>query len=185
VARIEVLGALCGASVNYSGVRGSGALALQGVELAGYLAGLGPAETALAMAKYMGDDASLLSLRILVCGMVDDISFNEKWFSGFEGFQLKQDMAELAIEEVVSPAVCKRCDGVGFVGARSCLKCHGTGHVAMSNNAVAESLRMHHETFKRHWRDRYGRVLAKVQSFDAEIHRAVSRQVCADMEVYL
>jgi endonuclease YncB( thermonuclease family) len=54
----------------------------------------------------------------------------------------------------------------------------------MSNNAVAESLGMHHEVFKRHWRDRYGRVLAKVQSFDAEVNRAVSRQVCADMQIY-
>lgn len=185
MARVEVLGGLCGASVNYGGVRGSGVSTLQGVELAGYLAGLGPEATALAMVKYMSDDQSMPRLLGLVCSWVNGLAYRERWFADYNNYPLCNLMADLALIEVVSPAVCGRCRGVGFVGGRSCVKCKGSGHVYMSDRSVSESLRVPWSTYRRVWRDRYGRVLSRVQSFDDDIHRAVARQVCADMDIYL
>ncbi len=179
MARVEVLGGLCGASVNYGGVRGSGAGALQGVELAGYLAGLSQPATWLAMAKYMGDDDSLVRLRGYVRTWVNGQSLNEGWFGGDDDMT-RVLMADLPVTEVVSPMVCKRCNGVGFVSAKTCPKCGGSGHVLMSERSIASRLDLHPETFRRRWRDRYGRVLAMVQALDADISRAVSMQVCSD-----
>ncbi|WP_426994466.1 hypothetical protein [Methylomonas sp. CM2] len=180
MARVEVLGGLCGASVNYGGVRGTGAAALQGVELAGYLAGLGPEATALAMAKYMGDEASLVKLRRAVGFWVDGVAMREGWY-GKGSF--RPALVHVAVNEVVSPSICKRCSGVGFLAARVCVKCNGSGHVCMSDRSVSESLQLPFESFRRKWRERYGRVLCLVQSFDADVQLAVSRQVCADMHI--
>lgn len=182
MARVEVLGGLCGASVNYGGVRGSGAGALQGVELAGYLAGLSQPATWLAMAKYMGDDNSLVSLRRYVRTWVIDLASREHWFDGVVAMP-HLVLSDLPVDEVVAPSVCKRCHGVGFVSAKVCGKCGGSGHVLMSDRGVAARLDMHPEAFRRRWRDRYGRVLSLVQGFDSDVQRAVSRQVCADMEI--
>ena len=179
MARVEVLAGLCGASVNYGGVRGSGVGALQGVELAGYLAGLNQPATWLAMAKYMGDDNSLVALRRYVRSWVIDVSISERWF-GTEFALPHQLLSDLPVDEVVSPMVCKRCAGVGFMTAKVCPKCGGSGHVLMSDRFVASQLELHPEAFRRRWRDRYGRVLSMVQALDADIARAVSRQVCAD-----
>ncbi len=182
VARVEILGALCGASVNYGGVRGSGVGALQGVELAGYLSGLNQPATWLALAKYMGDDDSLIRLRGYVRTWVNGVSMREGWFGGDDD-RVRRLMADLPVTEVLSPMVCKRCSGVGFVTHKVCTKCGGSGHVLMSDRSVASQLDLHPEAFRRRWRDRYGRVLSMVQALDADISRAVSRQVCADMAI--
>lgn len=179
MARVEVLGGLCGASVNYGGVRGSGVGALQGVELAGYLAGLSYPATWLAMAKYMADDDSLSKLRCYVRSYVRALSVAEQWF-GDSLAMPHHLLSDLPVHEVVSPMVCKRCHGVGFVTAKVCVKCGGVGHVLMSDRSVASKLELHPEAFRRRWRDRYGRVLAMVQALDADVSRAVSLQVSFD-----
>lgn len=179
MARVEVLGGLCGASVNYGGVRGSAAGALQGVEAAGYLSGLSVPATRLAMAKYMGDDVSLVWLKRYVRTWVIDLAVTDRWFDDPTALP-NQVFYELPVSEVVSPGCCKRCNGVGFVSSRVCVKCNGSGHVLMSDRSIARELCMHPEAFRRSWRDRYVRVLAMVQSLDAEVCRSVSRQVCND-----
>lgn len=183
MAKVEILGALCGASVNYGGVRGTGAGALQGVELAGYLCGLDKPSTWLAMAKYMADRDSLVKLTGFVRALVKDTAQRDDWLDA-DDFRLLL-MADLPVMEVVSPLVCKRCHGVGFVRAKLCCRCGGVGRVLLSDRYVAAELGLHPEAFRRRWRDRYGRVLSTVQALDAEVSRAVSRQVCADMGVGL
>lgn len=182
MARVEVLGALCGASVNYAGVRGSGASALQGVEAAGYLAGLSAPAMRLALAKYMGDADSLLWLQRYVRAWVIDLSVSDWWFDDPKALP-NRVFYELPVSEVVTPGCCKRCDGVGFMSSRVCTRCGGSGHVLMSDRFIAGQLCMHPEVYRRRWRDRYGRVLAMVQSLDAEVCRSVSRQVCSDVGI--
>lgn len=180
MARVEVLGGLCGASVNYGGVRGSGAGALQGVELAGYLAGVSYPAMLFAEAKYMGNDRSRAFFDEFMRGYVGERAIGDGWADSVSDDGVVV-ISKTAVAEVVDPCRCRRCHGVGFVRARVCPKCNASGVQLMSDRGVADRLGIPFETFRRVWRDRYWQVLAKVQSFDAEVNAAVSRGQWADL----
>lgn len=177
MAGVEVLAGLCGASVNYGGVRGAGVGALQGVELAGYLAGVSYPAMLFAEAKYMGNEKSRAFFDEYMRGYVGQCGVDDGWFDNVMDARVVV-ISKTAVAEVIDPGRCGRCHGVGFVRAKVCPKCSGSGVQLMSSRGVADRLGIPFETFRRVWRDRYGIALAKVQAFDAEVNAGFRGCLC-------
>jgi len=168
------LSRLCAGTTNYLEVCGGGSALLQRLEVSGYLAGLSRPAMLMAQAKYMSDDNAVSGLYGYVTTWLNGLNNHEGW-GCIESDRRIATLASMSLIEVVRPARCPTCGGVGFRMARVCLSCNGTGFKPLSKQQIANAMDMHHETFRRRWAERFNRTVSWLRGFDADVNRAVSR----------
>lgn len=169
---IEILAKLGGGVSRMDGLPGGrSAGELAGVELAGLLAGVDDLAMAYALVKYVGDSARFALLQQLVRSHVLSICTRRRW----RAVQLGQvqALADGVVVESISPCVCPRCRGVGYVGARSCKRCDGVGRVSWSTRTWAGIVSVDESAFRRHWQDRLNDARGVLCDAEAEVVRAV------------
>ncbi|WP_427501364.1 hypothetical protein ACQE3E_06585 [Methylomonas sp. MED-D] len=164
-----MLGRLAAGAVDFGRVGGSSAPALQAVEFAGYLRGLGEAATLVALAKYMGDAAALRRL-----GVVHAAWVSAREWVGVDDVDRAQRIAALSLSELVDDK-CPRCHGTRFVRAKSCPACDGSGVRRISGRQMAVGLGVSEASWRRVWIGRYGEALSRLRGLESEVNQAVAR----------
>ena len=85
-----------------------------------------------------------------------------------------QSLAELAIAEMISPEVCRACNGAGEVWDSSgqqvvCEACAGVGRFPWSMRRRAQVVGMHGESWRVSWDRRYRRVLGLLEEVEGRL----------------
>lgn len=174
MASVEMIGLLCAGSTRYHEIGGGGGPGdnLSRAELAGLLAGLGDIAMAMALAKYAGDVDSERKLVAHVRVWAAGVAIRERW-QIVKGRPTLSNISALAVFEVVRPNRCAKCSGRGFVVAKVCSCCKGTGYKQLSGRKISEAVSVDECNFRRLWRGRYDQCFMYVQRIDAEVNRVL------------
>lgn len=172
---VSVLGRIASGAVQYGGVKGGtvSADSLSRAELAGLLSGLDRVHTNLALAKYMRDELAEFALTESVRLWISGVAKRDGWRI-VNGRPYLNNMAVLAVFEVISPGRCSKCQGRGmFMFARVCKSCGGSGFERLSGRVLAHSIGMDHSGWQRIWAARYQQCVSYVQSIDSTVKATV------------
>ena len=168
---LEVLGALTAGSVDPAAVNGrSSSDGLSKSELAGLLSGLSEVETAYALAKFAGDEASTSVVLIMTCKQVMDLADRSGW--KVRPSQLHA-LAAIAVSEALSPCKCKRCGGIGYKLNKACLPCNGTGLGHESARSIASVIGVDEAAYRRNWKDKLTKLLVYLYDIEGVINKKV------------
>ena len=150
---------------------------LSGVELAGMLAGLNEAETALAFAMYANDLDAQDLLRVYVHGAAYEMAERERWGVDADDVRLSIYHASvLSVFEFIFPERCGCCRGSGYVSAgHQCPMCRGIGKTPSSGRQRAEFIRVSHSSWHRLWQGRYADIFGYVTELHGRVDAVVMR----------
>lgn len=171
---VDALVRLCAGSVDFHAVRSTSGKGLMAAEVAGLLAGLDPLEMELAMAKYLGDVDAQERLIDAVKVLVTDRARTEGWRI-IDGRPCLNNIAVLAVLDVVRPNVCAGCGGVGVVRGKLCLACDGSGTRVLSGRAIARAIGVDEKQYRAVWKSRYQGIFKLMQNIDCNVNLSVLR----------
>ncbi|MBT9098411.1 hypothetical protein KFZ76_11905 [Methylovulum psychrotolerans] len=175
VVDVSVLGRIAGGAVQYGSVKGGtvSADSLSRAELAGLLSGLDRVHTNLALAKYMRDELAEFALTESVRLWISGVAKRDGWRI-VNGRPYLNNMAVLAVFEVISHGRCSKCQGRGYsVLLRICKSCRGGGYERLSGRVLAHSIGMDEREWRRVWSERYQQCTSYVQSIDSTVQATV------------
>ena len=165
---VERFGSLTAGTINPAATGGhSGARdKLIGVEGAGDLTGFTPVETAYALAKFMGDEASVGVVLIATRKQVGDLATKGRWKVRPSQLAI---LADIATYEALSPCRCKKCGGTGIKLGKVCLSCSGSGLGYESTVAMARAVGVDEAAYRRYWKEKLVHVLAFLYDIESSI----------------
>ena len=165
---VEGLGSLTAGTINpaVTGGHSSARDKLIGVESAGDLAGFTPVETAYALAKFMGDDASVGVVLIATRKQAAHLASKGHWKVRPSQLVI---LADIATHEALSPCRCERCSGTGSKLNKVCLSCGGSGLGHESTVAMARAVGVDNSVFHRCYKEK----LAVMLNFLYDIEGAI------------
>ncbi len=168
MAQNEILKMLAVSAVNVDRVPGGGVPTLVASDVAAMLAGASRQVMMLAYAKYLQDQQSLVLLASHVYCWSADLAVNEQWRIT-RGRPIVRNMSHLAVAESIHPNVCLKCCGRGFVRARGCGSCQGSGYKSISDCGRAKVIGVSKSTFHECWRDRYQQIYGYLQQLESDL----------------
>lgn len=172
MASLESLAKLTAGSINpgATGSKSSSNEHLNKAESASLLSGLSEEETDFALAKYCADEGALKKSIV-----------NNRFYAAHV-FSLKKwkaeknrviALADLAINESISPCKCSRCAGIGYKFNKPCQLCNATGFKPMSNRQMAKTIGVDESTFRARWKERLSLLLGHLNDVDSNIKKQV------------
>lgn len=175
MANPELVGRLLAGVSNYQARRGGGGNPeLTRAELAGMLAGLSSIHMSFCYAKYAGSESAALETKRAVLVRARTIAKVQRWqFDG--GRPTLENMSSVVVYEAITPPVCGKCQGAGYVVSmgRGCAVCNGTGVLSLSGRIVAKNIEISEASYRKDWARRYADLLGFLQGLDADIWRAL------------
>lgn len=122
--------------------------------------------------------------------VVSDVVMPQEWRYPRKDFL--RDLCRLALAETLSPKLCGRCRGHGFVMARkgresgeylrrSCERCNGSGKRLgdgrYEEKERAKLMGVNPDAWCHTWRDRYKAILIKIESYEAIALEGVNKRL--------
>ncbi len=165
---VEGLGSLTAGTINPAATGGHSSARdkLIGVESAGDLAGFTLVETAYALAKYMGDEASVSVVLIATRKQAGDLAAKGRWKVRPSQLLI---LADIATHEALSPCRCKKCAGTGSKQNKVCLSCGGSGLGHESTVAMARAVGVDNSVFHRCYKEKLANMLGYLYDIESSI----------------
>jgi len=174
MAAIDVLNILSVSAARLEFSSGGGS-SLSSHDVAAMLSGASREAELLAYAKYVQDESALAKLRAHVFCVTKRKAITDNWNDQRLPSMLVK-LSALAVGEVCTPMVCGKCSGRGFVGAKSCCRCDGSGHYRLSKRRMAEIVGVNESNWRRRWSERYEWIYRYLLAIESDIYRAIASQ---------
>ena len=165
---VEGLGALTAGTINPAATGGHSSARdkLTGVESAGDLAGFTVVETAYALAKFMGDEASVGVVLIATRKQAGTLATRGHWKVRPSQLVI---LADIATHEALSPCRCKKCGGTGHKLNKVCLSCSGSGLGHESTVSMARAVGVDNSVFHRCYKEKLAVMLGFLYDIESTI----------------
>ena len=165
---LEILKRLSVAAVDVSKVSCGGKQALTQAEVASLLAGASMPLMLFAYARELQSDQDKINLAIHVHRCAKGMVRSEEW-KIVKAKDIVRTMAYMAVYEAISPGICRRCKGPGYIANKACPCCHGSGRKPLSDRTRAKLIGITQQAFSQCWSIRYQRIYNYVMSLEAKL----------------
>jgi uncharacterized phage protein len=161
----EALGRLAAGCIDPGRIPGGGQFhGLTPEDVAAAMAGLDRETTLLLRAKYAGDDSVLPELEHLAVWASMDLA--RRWRA--DSVRMRA-LIRLALDHVIRPQTCPKCEGRGTRIRRVielCPKCGGTGRWELAEAEKARQVDIDPTRWHRLWRSRWADIVSLLQHWE-------------------
>lgn len=97
------------------------------------------------------------------------LAADRRWRTVKRGQDRLRILTRVAIHNVVTVPVCKKCNGTKYIDNLKCKGCGGSGHKRFDARAVAKELGIAESTYSEHYQYKYNDIVCMIQDI---MHRA-------------
>lgn len=174
--KLEALAKLTARAAPLDAISRGGSTPSTGQATAAALSGLSEHAMALAMVRYVGDVSPMPQLAYAAWLRAVDVANRDGWRPP-RGSEIVRKMAKAAIFEAIEPHRCGACNGTGYLSARACHRCGGTGNEPIRDATLAQALGVDKSNYSRTWKPRYQAVKSEVGNWVTNLDYEVRAKI--------